>query len=51
MLYLLTTNENQIFEMAIISADNEELQQTWYQLDGPAQPHCYGLQPAASHIS
>lgn len=44
------TIENQDFEMALKSADNKELLQKWYQLDGHAQPPCYRLQPIASHI-
>jgi hypothetical protein len=44
------TIENQDFEMALSSADNKELLQKWYQLDGHAQPPCYRLQPIASHI-
>jgi hypothetical protein len=51
MLHLLKTIENQDFEMALISADNKELLQTWYQLNSRAQPPCYRLQPTASHIS
>jgi hypothetical protein len=51
MLHLLKTTENQDFEMELISADNNELLERWYQLVGPAQPHCYRLQPTASHIS
>jgi hypothetical protein len=43
MLHLVQTIENQDFEMALL--------QMWYQLDGCAQPPCYGLQPTASHIS
>ena len=42
------TLKNQDFEMALISANNKGLLQTWYQLDGGAQPPCYGLQPAAN---
>jgi hypothetical protein len=37
--------------MAHISADNKELLWTRCQLDGHAQPPCYGLQPTASRIS
>jgi hypothetical protein len=44
------TIENQDFEMALSNADNKELLQKWYQLDGHAQPPCYRLQPIASHI-
>jgi hypothetical protein len=40
MLHLLKKIENQDFEMALISADNEELFQTWYQLGGRAQTPC-----------
>jgi hypothetical protein len=49
MLHLLKTTENQDFEMAFISADNNKLLQMWYQWHGPAQQPCYGLQPTASH--
>jgi hypothetical protein len=44
------TVENQDFEMALSIAENKELLQKWYQLDGHAQPPCYRLQPIASHI-
>jgi hypothetical protein len=44
------TIENQDFEMALSIAENKELLQKWYQLDGHAQPPCYRLQPIASHI-
>jgi hypothetical protein len=37
--------------MALTSAGNNKLLQTWYQLDGRSQPPCYGLQRTASHIS
>jgi hypothetical protein len=48
---LLKTTENQDFEMAVTSVGNQETLQTWYQLDGHAQPPGYRLQPTASHIS
>jgi hypothetical protein len=51
MHHLLKTIENQDFEMAFISADNKELLQVWYELDGPARTTYYRLQPTASHIS
>jgi hypothetical protein len=51
MHHLIKTVENQDFEMALLSADNKELLQMWYQLDGRALPPCYRLQPAASQIS
>lgn len=44
------TIENQDFEMALSIAENKELLQKWYQLDGHAQPPCYRLQPIARHI-
>ncbi|XP_021914136.1 NACHT and WD repeat domain-containing protein 2 isoform X2 [Zootermopsis nevadensis] len=44
------TIEIQDFEMALSNADNKELLQKWYKLDGHAQPPCYRLQPIASHI-
>jgi hypothetical protein len=34
MLHLLKTIDNQHFEMVLMSADNKELLQMWYQLDG-----------------
>jgi hypothetical protein len=48
MQHLLKTTENQDFEMALTSADNKQLLQTWYQVDGFAQPPSYRLQPTAS---
>jgi hypothetical protein len=44
------TIELQDFETALKNADNKELLQKWYQLDGHAQPPCYRLQPITSHI-
>lgn len=32
--------ENQDFEMAPINAENKELLQMWYHVDGCAQPPC-----------
>jgi hypothetical protein len=51
MLHLLKTIENQDFEVPLISVGKKKLLQMWYQLDGPAQPLCYGLQPNCSHSS
>jgi hypothetical protein len=51
VLHLLKTIENQDFEMTLISAEDKEQLQMWYQLDGHAKPHCYGLQHMVSHIS
>jgi hypothetical protein len=51
MLHLLKTTENQDFEMALTGVESKGLLQTWYQLDGCAQPPSYELQRTASHIS
>jgi hypothetical protein len=42
---------NRNSEMALISAGNKEILQTWYQLDVLAEPPCCRLQPAAGHIT
>jgi hypothetical protein len=51
MRHLPKTIGNQDFEMPLINTDNKELLQMWYQLDGLAEPLCYGFQATASHIS
>jgi hypothetical protein len=48
LILLHKTTENQDSDMAAISADSKELLQMWFQLNGCAQPPCYGLQPTAS---
>jgi hypothetical protein len=51
MLHLLKAIQNQDFEMTHVNAENKELLQTWYQLNGRAQPPSCRLQPTASRIS
>jgi len=50
LLHLHKTLENQDFEKALASADNNELLQGWFKLGGHAQPPCYRMQPTTSHI-
>jgi len=51
LLLVLKEIKYQGNEIACVSADKEELLQTYCPLDGYAKPPCYRLQPAVSHMS